>query len=159
MAKRVYLTEEQKLFIIQRLACFEQPRDVIKALKEEYGHEITFQALQAYDPNKVNGRMLSKKLTEFFNATREAFTKNINAIPIANKAYRLQVLDRMAKDSKSPMLTAQLMEQAAKEVGDAYTNKHKHEVSGVNGSPIVTRFESVSPNEAAKAYADLIKGG
>jgi hypothetical protein len=56
----------------------------------------------------------------------------ISDIPIANKAYRLRVLQRMAtaENMKNMGMTAQLLEQAAKECGDAYTNKHKVEHSG-----------------------------
>ncbi|HDE2557988.1 TPA: DUF2280 domain-containing protein, partial [Klebsiella pneumoniae] len=55
-------------------------------------------------------------------------------IPIANKAYRLRALDRMmtkAESMRNMALAASLMEQAAKECGDAYTNKQKVEHSGV----------------------------
>lgn len=130
MYKKPKLTEEQKLFVVQRLALFETPKEVIKALKDEYNYDISYQALQAYDPTKVNGATLAKRLKAFFFDTRKKFLDDLTAIPIANKAYRLKVLDRLAKDNKSPQLIAQVLEQAAKEVGEAYTNKQKHELSG-----------------------------
>lgn len=69
-----------------------------------------------------------------FNETRERFQTEIAEIPIANKAYRLRVLQRMsvtAENMKNLGMTAQLLEQAAKEVGDVYTNKQKVEQSVV----------------------------
>ena len=60
-------------------------------------------------------------------------------IPIANKAYRLRVLQRMsttAEGMKNLGMTAQLLEQAAKEVGDAYSNKQKVELTGKDGGPL-----------------------
>ncbi|MBN0588295.1 DUF2280 domain-containing protein, partial [Pseudomonas aeruginosa] len=59
--------------------------------------------------------------------------------PIANKAYRLRVLQRMsttAEGMKNLGMTAQLLEQAAKEVGDAYSNKQKVELTGKDGGPL-----------------------
>ncbi len=162
MTKRQYLTNEQKLFILQRLACFETPKMVAEALKSEYGITVSAQALQAYDPSKVNGQGLSHKFVEFFEETRKRFREDFTSIPIANKSYRLAMLDRMAmavSDKGNTVMAAQLLEQAAKEVGDAYTNKHKHELTGKDGAPIASRIETVNPNDAAKAYAEIIKGG
>ncbi len=81
---------------------------------------------------QVSGKGLAKKWVELFTITRERFQTEIASIPIANKAYRLRALDRMAAatENKNFGMTAQLMEQAAKEVGDAYTNRQKVEHSG-----------------------------
>lgn len=140
--KQHRLTNEQKLFILQKLACFESPKSVIEALKDEYGVTITHQGLQNYDPDKVNGRDLSPKFVEFFNETRKRFRENLTSIPIANKAFRLQALDRMARaaeEKRNAPLAAALHEQAAKEVGDAYTNKHNHVLTGAGGGAINIR--------------------
>ncbi|MGV1223480.1 DUF2280 domain-containing protein, partial [Klebsiella pneumoniae] len=71
--------------------------------------------------------------------TRDRFLNEISDIPIANKAYRLRVLQRMsttAEGMKNLGMTAQLLEQAAKEVGDAYSNKQKVELTGKDGGPL-----------------------
>ncbi|MDH8602355.1 DUF2280 domain-containing protein, partial [Klebsiella pneumoniae] len=75
---------------------------------------------------------------DLFNRTRDRFLNEISDIPIANKAYRLRVLQRMsttAEGMKNLGMTAQLLEQAAKEVGDAYSNKQKFELTGKDGGP------------------------
>lgn len=85
-------------------------------------------------PTKVSGKTLAKKWVDMFNTTRDRFLNEISDIPIANKAYRLRVLQRMSTDAekmKNMGMTAQLLEQAAKEVGDVYTNKQKVEQSVV----------------------------
>lgn len=88
-----------------------------------------------------------------FNATRDRFLNEISDIPIANKAYRLRVLQRMsttAENMKNIGMTAQLLEQAAKEVGDAYSNKQKVEHTSPDGSmsprPTTIRLVGVEPN-------------
>lgn len=151
---------EQKVFIVQRLACFESPAVIIKAVKEEYGITINAQQLQAYDPSKVNGQALSKSLRKLFEDTRKLFTEDISSIPIANKAVRLQTLQRMvnaAEERKNLPFAAQLLEQAAKEVGDAYTNRQKHEHTGKDGGPMetVSRVQQYTEAELDKRIAEL----
>lgn len=127
------LKPDVKAFIIQSLACYDTPSQVVEAVQKEFGINITRQQAESHDPTKASGKTLAKKWVELFNATRERFQNEISDIPIANKAYRLRVLQRMsttAENMKNLGMTAQLLEQAAKEVGDAYTNKQKVEHSG-----------------------------
>ena len=127
------LKGEVKAFIVQSLACFDTPSQVVDAVKKEFGITVTRQQVESHDPTKANGKGLAQKWVDMFNDTRERFQKEISDIPIANKAYRLRALNRMASNTETMRnyaLTAQLMEQAAKEVGDAYTNKQKVEHSG-----------------------------
>ena len=135
------LKGEVKAFIVQSLACFDTPSQVVELVKKEFGLSITRQQVESHDPTKANGRGRAQKRVDMINATRERFQNEIPDIPIANKAYRLRVLDRMAtraEGMKNLALTAEIIEQAAKECGDAYTNKHKFEHSGPNGGAIQT---------------------
>lgn len=128
------LKPDVKAFIIQSLACYDTPSQVVEAVQKEFGITITRQQAESHDPTKASGKTLAKKWIELFNATRERFQNEISDIPIANKAYRLRVLQRMsttAENMKNLGMTAQLLEQAAKEVGDVYTNKQKVEQSVV----------------------------
>ncbi|MCU2621421.1 DUF2280 domain-containing protein [Enterobacter hormaechei subsp. hoffmannii] len=147
------LKGEVKAFIVQSLACFDTPSQVVELVKKEFGLSITRQQVESHDPTKANGRGLAQKWVDMFNATRERFQNEISDIPIANKAYRLQVLDRMAtraEGMKNLALTAEIIEQAAKECGDAYTNKHKFEHSGPNGGAIQTITMSKEEYKSAR---------
>ncbi|MEN4503336.1 DUF2280 domain-containing protein [Enterobacter hormaechei subsp. xiangfangensis] len=147
------LKGEVKAFIVQSLACFDTPSQVVELVKKEFGLSITRQQVESHDPTKANGRGLAQKWVDMFNATRERFQNEISDIPIANKAYRLRVLDRMAtraEDMKNLALTAEIIEQAAKECGDAYTNKHKFEHSGPNGGAIQTITMSKEEYKSAR---------
>lgn len=133
------LKNDVKAHIVQSLACFDSPSQVVEAVQVEFKVKVTRQQVESYDPTKASGKALAARWVDMFNATRARFQNEIADIPIANKAYRLRVLDRMATRAegiKNLALTAQLMEQAAKEVGDAYTNKQKVEHTGANGGPI-----------------------
>lgn len=147
------LKGEVKAFIVQSLACFDTPSQVVELVKKEFGLSITRQQVESHDPTKANGRGLAQKWVDMFNATRERFQDEISDIPIANKAYRLRVLDRMAtraEGMKNLALTAEIIEQAAKECGDAYTNKHKFEHSGPNGGAIQTITMSKEEYKSAR---------
>lgn len=146
------LRPEVKAFIIQMLACFDTPSQAVEAVQKEFGIKITRQQVESHDPTKVSGKTLAKKWVDLFNVTRERFQNEISDIPIANKAYRLRTLDRMATSTekmKNFALTAQLIEQAAKEVGDAYTNRQKVEHTSPDGSmtpkPTTIRLVGVEP--------------
>ena len=96
------------------------------AVKEEFRIDITRQAVEAYNPTRVIGKNLSAKLREHFYKVREAFRRDIDEIPIASKAVRLRLLNQMVFDSmdnKAYREAAELLEQAAKEVGGVYIGR------------------------------------
>lgn len=131
------LTEPQKIFIVQGLACFDTPSQVAEAVREEFGVEVDRRRVHEYDPTKVAGRYMAGKLKALFDDTRKAFLKDVSLIPVANQAVRLRTLQRMVtKAERSGNLTqvAQLLEQIAKEVGGSFTNRR--EVTGKGGGPI-----------------------
>ena len=146
------LKPDVKAFIIQSLACYDTPSQVVEAVQKEFGINITRQQAESHDPTKASGKTLAKKWIELFNATRERFLNEISDIPIANKAYRLRVLQRMsinAENMKNIGMTAQLLEQAAKEVGEAYSNKQMVEHTSPDGTmtpqPTIIQLLPVEP--------------
>lgn len=146
------LKPEVKTFIIQSLACYDSLSIVVDGIQKTFGIKVTPQQVESHDPTKVSGKGLAQKWVDLFNATRTRFQNEISDIPIANKAYRLRSLDRMAaraESIKNIALAAQLMEQAAKEVGDAYSNRQKLEHTSPDGSmtpkPTTIRLVGVEP--------------
>lgn len=139
MAESNELTDEVKIFIVQRLACWDTPSQVAKSVNDEFGLNLPRQNIHKYDPTVKAGQELSEKLRTIFEETRKAFTEETSAIGIAHKAVRLRALDRMARtaeDRGNILGAAQLIEQAAKEVGGAFTNKHQHELTGKDGKDL-----------------------
>lgn len=120
------LKNEVKSFIVQALACFDTPSQVVEAVKNEYGVVVSRQQVETHDPTKSAGKGLAVKWVTLFNDTRKRFREETAEIPIANRAFRLRGLGRMAEKAENMRnlaLTAQLYEQAAKEVGDVYVNR------------------------------------
>ena len=120
------LSSEVKAFIVQALACFDTPSQVAEAVKREFSVEVSRQQVESHDPTKRCSKTLAKRWVEMFHDARKRFREETVEIPIANRAYRLRALGRMAEKAenmKNMALTAQLLEQAAKEVGDVYVNR------------------------------------
>ena len=135
MATSEELPGPVKAFIVQRLARFDMPSQVVKAVKEEFGLEVSRQRVHFYDPTTRAGQ----ELKALFFETREKAKQDLDSIPWYHKAIRLQRLDAMitkAIEMNNMPLAAQLLEQAAKESGGAYTNKHQLEHSGKDGKDL-----------------------
>lgn len=149
------LSNDVKAFIVQALACFDTPSQVVEAVQKEFSIAVTRQQVETHDPTKYSGKGLAKRWVALFEDTRKRFREETADIPIANRAYRLRALGRMAEKAesmKNMALTAQLLEQAAKEVGDVYVNRQtKADVPQDNQVPTSIRVEVVN---ARKPDAD-----
>lgn len=121
---------EAKVAIVNGLACYEPISAVAATIKRDFGIEISPQAIEAHDPTKHAGRRLAAKWRQLFDETRAKFISDCSAIPIAHKSTRLRALHRMsvaAEDRGNFPLAAKLLEQAAKEVGNLFTNRIEHQ--------------------------------
>jgi hypothetical protein len=117
------LPDEVKAYIVCGLAAYSSPSTVARAVKQEFGVDVSRQQVESYDPTKQAGRHLSERWRVLFERTRTAFRSDIDAVPIAHQAVRLQMLWRMAQRAEEMgnlMGAAALLEQAAKEVGGCF---------------------------------------
>ena len=149
------LRDEVKAFVVQALACFDTPSQVVASVKETFGIDVTRQQCEAYDPTKYVGRSLNQKWKTLFEDTRARFREETAEIPIANRAYRLRAMNRFverAETMKNIGLAMQILEQAAKEVGDVYVNRQtKNEKPHGNLPPTRVQVDVV---DARKPDAD-----
>lgn len=156
------LQNDVKAFIVQALACFDTPSQVVESVQKEFGVVVTRQQVETHDPTKTSGKGLAKRWVTLFEDTRNRFREETADIPIANRAYRLRALNRFvekAETTKNIGLALQILEQAAKEMGSAYSNKHKLEHSGPDGGPVQSISTVTSdPVEASRIYHDLMSG-
>jgi hypothetical protein len=122
------LTDEQKVFIVRALASYDRPKQVVEAVKQEFSLVVTPQQLQAYNPETRAGKRMSEKLRALFEDTRKGFRDGQADIAIAHRSFRLRTLQRLADraaDISNFAMTLQILEQAAKEVGDVYVNRQR----------------------------------
>jgi len=172
----VPLTQEQKEFVVLQLATFHRPGVVRAELKKEFGVDVTRQGIEHYDPTKRAGRKLQWYWSQLFHSTREKFLKNGAAIGASHMVVRIMLREQMvhAAMRKGDHKTAnEILDSIAKEVGDAFSNRRKHEHTGADGRPIeiedaareriFKRLESlrefVAGGTARLAIADEAGGG
>lgn len=139
------ITDEVKAFIVQALASFDSPTQVVEAVKAEFGIVVTPQNVQGYDPTKYAGRKLAEKWKVMFEKARKAFVDDASSIPIAHRSTRLRALQRMAQAAERKgnyVLAAQLHKQAAEEMGNAYTNRR--ELTGKDGKDLPAAAPAVA---------------
>jgi hypothetical protein len=149
------LKDEVKRFIVQALACFDTPTQVVQAVKETFGLELTRQQCELYDPTKYAGRDLGVKWRTVFEDTRKRFREETAEIPIANRSFRLRAMNRSferADSSKNIPLAMQILEQAAKETGDMFVNRSRKEEPG--DEPAVPTRIQVDVVDARKPNAE-----
>lgn len=138
MAKQEELSFVVKRDIVQRLARFEGPTAIAKALKAESGGslDLTPQRVAYYNPHTKAGAALAPDLKALFEETRKAFLEDVSKIGIANKAVQLAALDRALTLAETrgqiPMVIA--LVEAAADISGTITKKH--ELTGKNGAPL-----------------------
>jgi hypothetical protein len=131
------LPDHVKVFIVQSLACFDSPTTVVEAVNQEFGIKIARQHIEKYDPTKVAGQNLSKKYRVIFDATRDGFIGDTRNIGWSHRATRLRLIQRVGEKAErmgNLSLALQAAEQAAKESGNAFTNRH--ELTGKDGKDL-----------------------
>lgn len=148
MVEMARITKKVKLFIVRMLAEFETPTQAAKTVKEIFNLEVSPQQCESYDPTKRIGQDLSQELRDKFFEYRRIANEELEAIPIANKRYRLQLLQGLVDEHpNNPIFTPKWIEQAAKEMGGQFTNKQEvdHTSKGESMNKPTT-IELVAPN-------------
>ncbi len=158
-SKSSKLDDIHKFFVVQKLACYDTPLEVANALKLEFGIEVTPQTMEYYNPTRKAGKALIKRWADLFEQTRADYLANAqNYIPIANKTVRLgemQKAYRAHKDRGNWVQALEVLEQVAKEVGEAFTNKR--ELTGKDGAPLTIATTTIdSASLSVDAMAELL---
>lgn len=118
------LSDPIKAEIVTMLARFCSASDVIRTIEVEFGVQVDRFQVRTYDPSKA-AYAAGDKWRDLFSKVRSAYVTEIEPIPIAHKAYRLNQLQRsfdIARERGNLVLASAMLEQAAKEVGGALTN-------------------------------------
>lgn len=139
------LNNEIKAFIVQSLACFDSPSQVATAVKEGFGVVVSRQQVETHDPTRKSSKGLAKRWVTLFEDTRSSFRAEMVKEPIANRSMRLRALGRMCEEAEARghlVLAMKIMEQAAKECGDIYTNRRARGEAGgeVPATPVQVEF-------------------
>lgn len=80
------LTEEEKVEVCRRWACYETKRDIVRWLEEERGKKVTWKNIH----NQIN----REKWIPLIEQQRNQFIQGLVEEPLSNKRKRLQYLHR-----------------------------------------------------------------
>lgn len=158
------IPDEVKAFIVAELACYSSPSEVAALVLQEFDLTIDRRIIQQHDPTKEAGSHLAQRWIDQFEAARREFNELRSAVPIANKIRRLKLLDQSVRQllaRKNVMGAAQLMEQAAREVGGIY-ERHRPGPGGGSGSRSLDTIRVPTTEKVAATRAKLkgfLKGG
>lgn len=149
MARSGKLTNDQKLYVVQELARFRTPSEIAAAVREDFGVEISRQAIFGYNPERNSE--LSEKWRVIFAQERRRFLEDLDSIAIAHRPFRLQELEaiyRQARSRNNLVLALQALEQAAKEEGGRFTSRREL-TSHLGDLQIIVRPEPAGQEEPA----------
>lgn len=110
--------------IVEHLACYYSPAEVVDLIRQEFDVVLTSRHVRAYDPTSFQC-VASPRLRAYHATVRERLASEIAAIPIAHRAFRLRQLQQLyekAREEENLVAAANALEQAAKEVGDMFVN-------------------------------------
>jgi hypothetical protein len=91
------LTDEQKAYVVRRLAEYDKPMAIVHGLKEVFGVAISHQAIEHYDPERPAGHDLAQKWRDVFWLARKAFIESTADVGAMRKEVRIRVRERMMR--------------------------------------------------------------
>jgi hypothetical protein len=147
------LRDSERREIVQRLACFESPTEVAEWASVEFEKDVTPNQVHHYDPTRAEDT--ADKWEKLFQETREAFLSDLETIPLSHRAVRLRELTTLyerAKEQDNNEKAARMLKQAAKEVGEKFTNVERKEHSGPDGEAM--QMQWVDPESVDDADAE-----
>jgi hypothetical protein len=156
------LTEHQKLEIVEALAGFQSPSAIIAHFRSAHGLDLTHKQVGRYDPTRPYYDA-GDRWREIFEARRKSYLEDVSAIPVAHKAYRLNMLQEgidVARAAKNWVLVAQLLKQAAEEVGRAPTSQGALQIDDPaeqRAYESFKRIRAMTPEERRAALTEQIR--
>lgn len=160
------LPEHVKVFIVARYATFHSATDIQKEVKDEYGLEIEIGRIDFYNGDRQQFRksQMSIELQAAFAKIRADYMNELERIPIAHRTHRLKLMNdivtaQLEKGARANApLVLKALEQAAREVGNQFTNAvevkgrvaHSHRAAPEDE-------EEVTPEEKENVVAQRIQ--
>ena len=166
------LDERQKAWLVTAFACYKRSGEVLRDFAAEFGFNIPKNQASKYNLSDIRTDEQAKargcrKWMPLWKESRQRFETGVMDIPIANKVYRIKKLDEMfecAYGNGSIQTAAGLLEQAAKEMGGAFSNarrlegaiEHMHEHE--HHIPDDVRDATLAESVRAAIAAALVQG-
>jgi len=151
------LNNAQKAYVVRRLAAYDKPAAIAHGLKEIFDVTISPQAIEHYDPERPAGHDLATQWRDAFRAARKAYIAEIADIGSMGKPVRMRLRERMALaawEEGNYKIANDILNDIAKEAGDAFAGRNRHEHFGAGGTPLtatITYLGAPEPDPAPEA--------
>lgn len=158
------LNGKVQAFIVYGFANFMKPQQIVDAVKENFGIEVSRQQVCYYNPESLTrDKDLAPKWLELFEKYRKEATEETKAIAVSHKPYRIKMLQELiekAMKSGNMVLAADLLKQVAEEMGGKYTNQQKvdskveqtGEINHKHSIDLPQNIADLNAQELAKLY-------
>ena len=146
------LTNEQKTYVVRRLAEYDKPTAIALGLKEVFGVTISHQAVEHYDPERPAGHDLAQKWRDLFWQARRAFIESIADVGTMLKPVRMHIRERMALqewEAGRCKIANEILDSIAKEAGGAFVTRHEPVGKGL--IPMTATITHTGPAEPLPA--------
>jgi len=104
--KKIFITDDQKMFICNMIAQYKKPREVVELIKDE--HDINIDSALVSRYKKDNQKLINK--------LRETFLSTVVEVPIAQKRVRLERTEELYDIAKSVPVKLKCLSSAREEV-------------------------------------------
>jgi hypothetical protein len=144
------LTNEEKLYVVRRLAAYDKPVAIARGLTETFGVTISPQAIEHYDPERPAGHDLAPHWREVFREARKAYNADTADIGHMGKPVRMRLRERMAIaawEEGNYKLANEILNDVAKEAGDAFAGRNR-QGQFAPGIPMTATILHTGPAEA-----------
>jgi len=144
------LTDQQKAYVVRRLAEYDKPVAIAQGLQEIYGIAISHQAVEHYDPERPAGHDLAQQWRDVFWQARRAYIEDIAETGTTRKAVRMRMRERMMLEeweAGNRKLANDILNSIAKESGNAFASKNATH----DGTPLTATITISDPRDFAPA--------
>jgi hypothetical protein len=107
------LTTAQQEYVVERLAAFCNPGDVVRLVREKFGIALTRQAVEQYDPTR--DRRCPARWTALFRLRRQAILESKGLHGAVARAAQSNSRERVAR-SAIESLAAEMLETLARQM-------------------------------------------
>jgi hypothetical protein len=154
------LTDEQRVYIVTRLATYSTPSAIARDLKAEFGIEVTPQAVNQYHPERASGGGLGQRWKDLFGEVRKAYLAAIAETATSEPLVRMHWRENMvleAWDKGDYRMANAMLDSIAKEAGGMFRSKHEQGRAGlghIQPSAIITITGPHVPDEVTAEPPD-----
>jgi hypothetical protein len=156
MARVCKLTDQQKEYVVRRLAAYDSPTAIARDLKREFGVTIGHQSVGRYNPEL--GSRLDQRWKDLFAHVRAAHLAATAGIGVTGKAADIRARERLAHaawDAGRFKDASDILDAIAKDIGDPFNderNSHEHSDNAAAPAPARIRLHrGPQPDPAPKA--------